>query len=138
MIRKIELNDQAAYYHLGNNLCLDFKKLFNLEKILSSKYNKIYVYLIDDIIVAFIHIQISFGTADLINLVVDKKFWRKQIATDLLNFAILENNIQEINLEVRTKNDAVMFYKKENFKTIRTIKHYYDNDDAYFMKKVIK
>ena len=137
MIRKINLKDIVKYNKLGKNLNHNFEKLFDLEKTLENNYNKIYVYENVDIL-GFIHIQISFDSADIINIVVDEKHQSKGIGSTLLNYAINENNLKEINIEVRTKSKAVDFYKRNDFKIIRTIPKYYDNDDAYFMKKVIK
>ena len=137
MIREINLNDITKYNELGQNLNHNFEKLFDLKKTLEHNYNKIYVY--EDVdILGFIHIQISFDTADIINIVVDDKYQRKGIGTRLLDYAIKDNSLKEINIEVRTKSKAVIFYLNNNFKLIRTIPNYYSNDDAYFMKKVIK
>lgn len=137
MIREINLNDITKYNELGQNLNHNFEKLFDLKKTLEHNYNKIYVY--EDVdILGFIHIQISFDSADIINIVVDEKKQGLGIGSHLLNYAIKENNLKEINIEVRTKSKAVDFYLKNKFKIIRTIPKYYENDDAYFMKKVIK
>lgn len=138
MIREININDEEKYYELGSLLNNQFAKLFDLNKTLLSKYNKIYVYVMDDVTVGFIHIQISFDVADLVNIVVDANYRRKHVASALLNYAIKENNIKEINLEVATKNNALYFYQSEGFKIIRTIHHYYEDDDAFLMKKVNK
>lgn len=136
MIRKIKLSDQKNYYILGNELNSNFNKAFNLDRILNQKYNYIYVYDDNNKILGFIHIQTSFDEADIINIVVDKNNRNQGIGKQLINYVIDDNKLTALNLEVRTKNPAVLFYQKLNFKIYRTIKKYYIDDDAYFMKKV--
>lgn len=137
MIRKIELSDQDYYYKLGEYLNFDFKKLFNLDEIINKKYNYLYVYEENNQVQGFIHLQQSFEEADIINIVVNKANRNKHIATLLIDYAINKNNLKILNVEVRTKNPAVDFYKKLDFIIYRTINNYYENDNAYFMKKVI-
>ena len=137
MIREINIDDEKYYNELGSSLNSDFVKLFNIKDILKYDYNKVYVY--EDVdIIGFIHIQISFDTADIINIVVNNKYQGNGIGTKLINYVIDNNNLKEINIEVRTKSKAVDFYLKNDFKLIRTIPNYYSDDDAYFMKRVIE
>ena len=137
MIRLINKSDNLTYIELGKELNNNFNKLFNLDDILLKNYNKIYVFIDNSKVVGFIHIQISFDEADIINIVVDKNYRCQHIGSQLINYAVTQNNLKCLNLEVRTKNPAVNFYEKAGFKIIRTISNYYDNDNAYFMKKVI-
>ena len=47
---------------------------------------------------------------------------------------MIEENINNITLEVRTTNEgAINLYKKYNFKVVSTRKNYYGNEDAYLM-----
>lgn len=137
MIRLINKTDYVDYYELGKELNDNFNKLFNLDDILLKDYNKIYVFIDKSKVVGFIHIQVSFDEADIINIAVDKNYRCQHIGSELISYVITDNNLKCLNLEVRTKNPAVKFYEKEGFKIIRTISNYYDNDNAYFMKKVI-
>ena len=88
-------------------------------------------------VLGFIHISLSFDSADIVNIAVDSMNRRKKIGTELLNFVIKEFNLKEVNIEVRKSNPAVNFYINNGFKIIREIPKYYGSEDAYFMKKVI-
>jgi len=68
---------------------------------------------------------------------------RKNIGTALLNKfeeTVKEENIKEIELEVRTKNKkAIKFYQKHDYKIVDKILDYYQNsDNAYIMKRIIQ
>lgn len=137
MIRKIKKQDEYEFYKLGQILNPKFSKLFDLDTEISSAYKFIYVYELNNSIVGLIHIAISYSSADIINIIVDKKYQHQGIGTQLINYVIKNHNLKEINIEVRVSNPAILFYKKNDFKIIRTIKKYYGNEDAYFMKKEI-
>ena len=136
MIRDININDKDIYYKLGHELNADFSTLFDLDKELSNKYNKIYVYELNNKIIGFIHVLISFDSADIINIIIDSKYRKKGYAKELIDYTVNKNNLKELNIEVRKSNEAVNFYLKLGFKTIREIPNYYHNENAYFMKKV--
>ena len=137
MIRLINFSDKEVYYNLGNNLNDNFSKLFELEETLNKGFNKIYVYELNGSVIGFIHIMISFDVADIVNIIIDEKYRNNGYAKELIDYAIKDNNLKELNCEVRVSNKAVSFYLKNDFKNIRTIPNYYDKEDAYFMKKVI-
>ena len=93
---------------------------------------------IDNKLSGFIHIQQSFDEADIINIITCKQYRNQHIATKLIDYCIEKHNLKALNLEVNINNPAVNFYLKNGFKIIRKIPKYYNNDDAYFMKRVIK
>lgn len=138
MISKINEEYKLDYYRLGTKLNSNFSYLFNLEETLNKEYNLIYGYIENDKLLGFIHITTSFDEADIINIVVDDYYRKKGVGKKLIEYVIKRFNLKAINLEVRQSNDAINFYKKMGFKIIRTIANYYHNEDAYFMKKVIK
>ena len=137
MIREITLNDNEVYNKLGSELNSDFNNLFDLNKELNNKYNKIYVYELNNVVIGFIHIIISFECADIVNIIVDQKYRNNGYGMKLIDYAIKNNGLKELNVEVRKSNKAVNFYLNNGFKIIREIPNYYNNEDAYFMKKVI-
>ena len=137
MIRNITINDEEIYNHLGNLLNNDFTSLFDLKKELDNKYNKIYVYELNNKVIGFIHILISFNSADIINIVINEDYRNNGYGKELIDYAIKDNDLKELNIEVRKSNKAVNFYLNNDFKIIREIPNYYQNEDAYFMKKVI-
>src|SRR5574344_2018458 len=136
MISELSLLDEIKYNSLGLELNEKFAYLFSLKNYLNKPYNKLYGYKINNFLVGFVHFQISFNEADIINIVVDKNYRKQNIATKLINYGISKNNLKAINIEVKRSNPAVKFYEKLDFKIIRTIKNYYEDNDAYFMKKV--
>jgi len=67
---------------------------------------------------------------------------RQKIGSQLLKQFIkvaYENNIKNIELEVRTDNiQAIKFYEKHGFKITDKISNFYQNqEDAFTMKKII-
>ena len=137
MIRLIKVSDKDKYYELGSILNGNFNNLYNFEDTLSKDYNKIYVYEIDNKVIGFIHIMVSFDSADIVNIVIDDKYRNNGYGKELISYAIKDNNLHELNLEVRKSNKAVNFYLNNGFDIIREIPNYYHGENAYFMKKVI-
>lgn len=139
MIRKIDINDFESIYNLGQTVNSNYINLYNLNDIINDGNQKIYVYIIEKKVVAFVHITVSFEEADIVDIVVLERFRHQNIGTKLINFVIVENNLSKLNLEVRESNAiAIAFYQKLEFKIIRKIKKYYRNEDALFMVKEVK
>ena len=138
MISKISLANEKEYNELGQELNENFSKIFDLNNELSKNYSHIYVYQIDNKLSGFIHIQQSFDEDDIINIITCKQYRNQHIATKLIDYCIEKHNLKALNLEVNINNPAVNFYLKNGFKIIRKIPKYYNNNDAYFMKRVIK
>ena len=137
MINSINTEYEKDYYHLGSKISNNFSYLFNLEQTLNKPYNYIYGYYENDKLLGFIHIVLTIDAADIINIVVDDYYRNKGIGKKLIEYTIKKHHLKALNLEVRQSNDAVSFYLKLGFKTLRTIPNYYRDEDAYFMKKVI-
>lgn len=95
---------------------------------------------IDNEVIGFICGYFLDGIGEIYNFVVDEKYQRQGIGTELLNEIILINNAYDINLEVRANNTkAINFYKKNGFEQISIRKNYYSNgEDGLVLKKVIK
>ena len=137
MIKEIELKDNNEYLELGKIVNDNFAKLFPLKEILDNKNNYLFGYYKDDTLIAFIHITKSFEVLEINNIVVKKDYQKNNIGSKLIDYIIKRfPDIKEIFLEVRSKNKiAIEFYKKNNFKCINIRKDYYENDDAYIMKR---
>ena len=98
---------------------------------------------IDNILVGYIGFWWFDDNVDIINISVSKSYQRLGIATKLFN-AIFDYakrlKANTITLEVNVNNHAAYnLYHKLNFKTLRTIKNYYDKtgEDAYMMQKEV-
>lgn len=137
MVNKITLKEEKTFYELGNLVNPNFKKLFNLEEILSSPNDYLIGYYDKKTLIAFIHLTKSFEVIDIVNLVVNPKYRRQGISTKLINNILTDfNEVKEIMLEVNEKNiPAINLYQKNNFKEIYRRKKYYGEEDAIIMKR---
>ena len=82
-------------------------------------------------------------TAKILMLSVNKKHRRRKIGSSLISHFIqivISQNINIINLEVRTNNTiAIAFYKKHGFDIQEKISGFYQNgEDAYSMRHVLQ
>ena len=138
MIRKMLPSDYNSIYKLGAQLNINYAKLNKLDDIINDNNQKVYVYIINNNVVGFLHITISFDEADIVDIITSKEYRNHGIGNSLISYAIKDNNLKKINLEVRESNKiAIEFYQKMNFKKVRIIKKYYGSEDAFFMVKEI-
>ena len=136
MIRKMLPSDYNSIYKLGAQLNINYAKLNKLDDIVNDNNQKVYVYIINNNVVGFLHITISFDEADIVDIITSEEYRNHGIGNSLISYAIKDNNLKKINLEVRESNKiAIEFYQKMNFKKVRIIKHYYGTEDAFFMVK---
>lgn len=134
MINNCNINDINRIIELGKLINTNFDKLNNLEEIIKNK--EIIGYYIDNKLVGFIIFKTMYEITDLLYIVVDKLYRRKNIASKLLEELI--SNSEKVMLEVRCDNDnAIKLYKKYDFKIINIRKKYYDNMDAYVMELML-
>ena len=138
MIRKMLPSDYNSIYKLGAQLNINYAKLNKLDDIVNDNNQKVYVYIINNNVVGFLHITISFDEADIVDIITSEEYRNHGIGNSLISYAIKDNNLKKINLEVRESNKiAIEFYQKMNFKKVRIIKRYYGTEDAFFMVKEI-
>lgn len=136
MIRSANIYDKNDINRLGLLLNPKYDLLFDLSEILNEEYSRIYVYEEDKKIVGFIHATVLYETIDIVNIVVDPKYRRKKIASNLFDYLLSEapSSISLITLEVNEENkEAISFYKKFGFDIINRRKKYYGKNDAYLM-----
>jgi len=138
MLRQAKQTDFEAIYKLGVELHANYRQLHDLKKIIVDKNQKIFVLEINDTIIGFIHISISYEEADIIDIIVEKSMRKQGYASKMINKIIDEYKLKKINIEVRESNKiAQNFYLKQNFKVVRKIKNYYGNEDALLMIKEV-
>lgn len=124
---------------LGKLLYDNFEKTYLIENYLLEDN---YIILVDKEkeIKGFMIVYKNIDCYELELIVVSEKCRKQGIATKLMNYFI-DNFCQKddiIFLEVSCENEkAIKLYKKFNFETINVRKKYYNNVDAYVMKKVI-
>lgn len=139
MIRFIDLNDIDFLNSWLKDFDSNFSKHYDLKYYLDNK--DIYVclgYELNKKIVGFILAMKLFDESEILILYVDKLFRKKGIAKKLINYLINPINSKSILLEVSNKNlPALNLYEKFEFKIINIRKNYYQDSDAYVMRKVI-
>lgn len=136
MIREAKLEDKKEIERLGKCLHENFERLFNVEKMLSEEYNKIYVAQENDEIIGFLMAIVLYENCEILNIVVEEKYRKQKVASSLLDTLISEfaDTVSIITLEVAIDNEsAIGLYKKFGFEIINKRNNYYGNKDAYLM-----
>lgn len=104
-----------------------------------SIYSTIIVYVDDGNVIGFLEYYVNYETVELLNIAVDHRFRNRGIATKLIEYLYDLDGVEKIILEVKSSNvQALNLYKKLGFKTIRTIKNYYGNEEGYAMERSLK
>ncbi len=139
MIREMKEQDIERIYELGILLHENFKKTYELEKMIKEPYFKIFVYEDKKKILGFISYVKVMDSVDLLDLIVDPKHRRKHIATNLMDYMITNLKPEDkIYLEVSVHNEAAIhLYENFGFEKIHTREKYYGEEDAYVMERVM-
>lgn len=140
MIRKAIKEDIININELGKLLHDNFEKTYLLNDYI---LNNNYIILVNEEneINGFIILYKNIDYYELETIVIKNEFRNQGIGTNLLNYFIKNYCKKEdiIFLEVSVENKtAIKLYKKFDFEIINIRKKYYNNIDAYVMKKVIK
>lgn len=117
------------YEYLKENI-----KEFDIEYLKKENpFLKNYVYIENNQLIGLISYSLIYDRIELEYIWTSFEHRKKGIASKLMD-KMLEENINNITLEVRTTNEgAINLYKKYNFKIVSTRKNYYGNEDAYLM-----
>lgn len=135
MVNNCTLNDIEKIKELGKLINSNFDKVNNIEELIND--NKIIGYYDSDILVGFLIYEQIYEIIDLLYIVVEPIYRRKNIGTLLLKYLIENKTFEKIMLEVRCDNNsAIKLYKKFNFKIINIREKYYNNVDAYVMEMI--
>jgi len=140
MIRKMEKKDSEQIYKLGELLHSNYKRLYQLEKMIDDEYTKTFVYLKDDVVLGFIMYIDIIETIDIIDIIVHPDYRNKKIGSYLMDtlFSEIDFSTKTITLEVNVNNEkAINFYQKFGFEIIHKRTNYYENQDAYLMGRFI-
>ena len=102
--------------------------------------SKFYVLESEDRVVGYIDFWITFTSATIDKIAIEKKSRNKGFAGKLLEFSLSilkENDVEFYTLEVRKSNvAAINLYKKFGFNEVTIKKNYYDDgEDAIYMVK---
>ena len=135
MLNNCTKNDIEKIKDLGKLINSNFDKVNNIEELIND--NKIIGYYDNDVLVGFLIYEQVYEIIDLLYIVVEPIYRRKNIGTKLLNYLIQTKEFEKIMLEVRCDNNsAIKLYKKFNFKIINIRENYYNNMDAYVMEMI--
>lgn len=135
MVNNCTKNDIEKIKELGKLINSNFDKVNNIEELIND--NKIIGYYDNDILVGFLIYEQLYEIIDLLYIVVEPIYRRKNIGTELINYLIQNKKFEKIMLEVRCDNSsAIKLYKKFNFKIINIREKYYDGQDAYVMEMI--
>lgn len=135
MVNNCTKKDILKIKELGKLINSNFDKVNNIEELIND--NKIIGYYDNDVLVGFLIYEQVYEIIDLLYIVVEPIYRRKNIGTKLLNYLIQTKEFEKIMLEVRCDNNsAIKLYKKFNFKIINIRENYYNNMDAYVMEMI--
>lgn len=141
MIEISTITDYKKIVEIGEFLNKKFKELYPIESLYND-YTRIIVYKSKTKIIGFLHYEILIDTVNILNLVVEPSYRRKNIATMLLDYMLSDlcnKNIKTILLEVSSENyPALNLYTKFNFEVVNIRKKYYDGIDGFVMERRIK
>ena len=139
MIRFIKEQDFESVYTLGEYLHSNYRNIYPLDKMLKEPYFHVIVYEENNSIIGFLSYIDLNVTMDILDVVVHKDYRRQKVATNLIDYAITSATAGcSMFIEVDTKNQsAIKLYQKFGFEIIGTRDHYYGENDAYVMERVI-
>ena len=140
MICKAVEADIKTINELGKLLYNNFENTYKINEYL---LNENYIILVnkDTNINGFLIVYKNIDYYELETIVTKKEYRKQGIATNLMNYFIKNycKKNDTILLEVSCENEnAINLYKKFEFEIINIRKKYYENIDAYIMKKVVK
>lgn len=139
-IREAEVWDVKAVSELDkSNFSNNFSEQM-LEDIFASNRSRIFVAMMEDIVVGFIVVENDVDEVNISHVVVDKAYRNHGIGTKLIQFAeqyAKQTKIDTVSLEVSVNNfTAKTLYEKLGYIERRIRKNYYkDGSDAIEMSK---
>ena len=139
MVREVLNQDFNRINEIGLLIKDDFSTIYNIEDAVKKDYVHIYVYVEDEKVLGFIHIEDHFEITDIINIAVDIDYQGRGIGKKLIQYVIDNTKAEKIMLEVKANNDpAINLYNHMGFKQIHIRPKYYDgNIDAIIMERSI-
>lgn len=135
MVNNCKINDVEKIRELGKLINANFDKVNDIERLINE--DKIIGYYDNDNLVGILIFEQLYEVIDLLYIVVEPIYRRKNIGTELIKYLIDNFTFEKIMLEVKCDNkNAIKLYKKFNFKIINIREKYYDNQDAYVMELI--
>lgn len=115
---------------------IDYLNTLSDYKITINAFSNILVYEKDNKIVAFLDYSKMYEKIEINYIFVIKEYRNQNIAYDLIDYMIKNNNFENITLEVNILNEnAIKLYKKHGFEIIGIREKYYNGIDGYLMER---
>ena len=106
---------------------IDYLNTLSDYKITTNAFSNILVYEKDNKIVAFLDYSKMYEKIEINYIFVIKEYRNQNIAYDLIDYMIKNNNFENITLEVNILNEnAIKLYKKHGFEIIGIREKYYN------------
>jgi len=115
---------------------IDYLNTLSDYKITINAFSNILVYEKDNKIVAFLDYSKMYEKIEINYIFVIKEYRNQNIAYELIDYMIKNNNFENITLEVNILNEnAIKLYKKHGFEIIAIREKYYNGIDGYLMER---
>lgn len=125
--------------YLNQLLFLFHHRTMTIKEIDENPFSKYFLYLKDEVAVAYIQYSIYYEKAELDDIYVMEEYRRLGIGKKLLDALFqdcYEKHCFNITLEVRENNkNALMLYRNYGFEPVAIRKNYYQNCDAILMER---
>lgn len=116
-----------------------FKEYQKNYSFVDSDFLKIYSYVTNDKVVAFLLFNVMYEKCEIVDIFVLKEYRNKGIASKLINEITNDYTVDNITLEVSMLNkSAINLYEKLGFKKIAVRKNYYKDSDGILMLKEVR
>lgn len=140
MIKSVNIDDDLLINEIQNTFSVLYKHNNELKnEFINNPYTKVLVFLENDKIIGFIHINEIYDRYEINNIYVLTEYRNKGIASQLMDDVIKlgkDTGIINITLEVRKDNEsAIKLYKKYGFVEKAIRKSYYNGIDGILMEK---
>lgn len=105
-------------------------------KITINPFSNILIYEKDNKIVAFLDYSKMYEKIEINYIFVIEEYRKQNIAYELIDYMIKNNDFENITLEVNVNNiKAINLYKKHGFEVVAIRKKYYNGVDGYLMER---
>lgn len=144
MLRKLTKDDINKIMEIENKVFTNpFTKEDYLRDAFMNPYSIYKVLIINDEIIGFYGIWITFDNAEVITIAVNKDYQGKGYGQVMMDDILNECKVKDVinlTLEVRVSNiKAIKLYERNYFKNATLRKNYYPNgEDAYLMHLQLK
>lgn len=138
MIRVAKKEDIPYINTIGETFHNNFASLFHIETEIDSEFGIVLVNLKGNRINGYLYALDLGDNIDLLSIVVKEEDRRQNVGTELMEYLVDNYCYQDktITLEVATNNlSAIRLYKKMGFVIVGTRKKYYNEIDAYTMRR---